>query len=195
MMDLGSDVITEVEIQPQMEEVEIETETLDEDDDDDGSGIEISVGEDTGLEDDDEVMLQAQEEIVGYDDSDMGLVSDSGILLEPVEPPVPSSSSSLHHHHHHHHHRKLLPSPRKSYHGGSSNNMRKRVKDIHDPLGSSATLTIASGSPPQTLNKAKKWEPKQVQIRTLEGEFSVTMWASGADDGKASWSWNLFIMC
>jgi transcription factor YY len=30
--------------------------------------------------------------------------------------------------------------------------------------------------------KVKKWEPKQVQIRTLEGEFSVTMWASGADD-------------
>lgn len=26
---------------------------------------------------------------------------------------------------------------------------------------------------------AKKWEQKQVQIKTLEGEFSVTMWASG----------------
>jgi len=25
----------------------------------------------------------------------------------------------------------------------------------------------------------KKWEQKQVQIKTLEGEFSVTMWASG----------------
>lgn len=183
-MDLGSDVITEVEIQPQMEEVEIETEAL-EDDDDDGSGIEISVGEDMGLEDDDEVMLQAQEEIVGYDDSDMALVSDSGILIEPVEPPVPSSSTSLHHHHnhhHHHHHRKLLTSTRKSYHGGNSN--RKRIKEMQDPLGST-TLTIAASSPPQTLNKAKKWEPKQVQIRTLEGEFSVTMWASGADDGKS----------
>jgi len=29
---------------------------------------------------------------------------------------------------------------------------------------------------------ARKWEQKQVQIKTLEGEFSVTMWASGADD-------------
>ncbi|XP_033733696.1 transcriptional repressor protein YY1-like [Pecten maximus] len=28
----------------------------------------------------------------------------------------------------------------------------------------------------------KKWEQKQVQIKTLEGEFSVTMWASGGDD-------------
>ena len=25
----------------------------------------------------------------------------------------------------------------------------------------------------------KKWEQKQVQIKTLEGEFSVTMWSSG----------------
>lgn len=31
---------------------------------------------------------------------------------------------------------------------------------------------------------SKKWEQKQVQIKTLEGEFSVTMWAS--DDKKPS---------
>lgn len=31
--------------------------------------------------------------------------------------------------------------------------------------------------------KPKKWEQKLVQIRTLEGEFSVTMWATGTDDG------------
>lgn len=31
--------------------------------------------------------------------------------------------------------------------------------------------------------KTKRWEQKRVQIRTLEGEFSVTMWASGTDDG------------
>lgn len=38
----------------------------------------------------------------------------------------------------------------------------------------------------------RKWEQKQVQIKTLEGEFSVTMWASGADDGmrncSSAWS-------
>ena len=28
-------------------------------------------------------------------------------------------------------------------------------------------------------SSSKKWEQKQVQIKTLEGEFSVTMWASG----------------
>lgn len=30
---------------------------------------------------------------------------------------------------------------------------------------------------------ARRWEQKQVQIKTLEGEFSVTMWASGSDEG------------
>lgn len=29
---------------------------------------------------------------------------------------------------------------------------------------------------------SRKWEQKQVQIKTLEGEFSVTMWAAGAED-------------
>jgi hypothetical protein len=33
--------------------------------------------------------------------------------------------------------------------------------------------------------KPRKWEQKQVQIKTMEGEFSVTMWASGASDGKS----------
>lgn len=28
-------------------------------------------------------------------------------------------------------------------------------------------------------SSVKKWEQKQVQIKTLEGEFSVTMWSSG----------------
>lgn len=30
----------------------------------------------------------------------------------------------------------------------------------------------------------RKWEQKQVQIKTLEGEFSVTMWASGTEDDE-----------
>ncbi|KAF7286671.1 uncharacterized protein LOC143192818 [Rhynchophorus ferrugineus] len=34
--------------------------------------------------------------------------------------------------------------------------------------------------------KPRKWEQKQVQIKTMEGEFSVTMWASGASDDEGS---------
>ena len=37
-------------------------------------------------------------------------------------------------------------------------------------------LILDSGS---TFSGGRKWEQKQVQIKTLEGEFSVTMWASG----------------
>nr|XP_015931141.1 transcriptional repressor protein YY1 [Parasteatoda tepidariorum] len=33
---------------------------------------------------------------------------------------------------------------------------------------------------------SRKWEQKQVQIKTLEGEFSVTMWASGIDEDEAT---------
>ena len=32
-------------------------------------------------------------------------------------------------------------------------------------------------------NSHGTWQQKQVSIKTLEGEFSVTMWASGADEG------------
>lgn len=38
---------------------------------------------------------------------------------------------------------------------------------------------------------SRKWEQKQVQIKTLEGEFSVTMWASGeifSSDSQFGWS-------
>ncbi|XP_025409722.1 transcriptional repressor protein YY1-like isoform X3 [Sipha flava] len=42
--------------------------------------------------------------------------------------------------------------------------------------------TVPSPPDPIPLGRPRKWEQKQVQIRTLEGEFSVTMWASGTDD-------------
>ncbi|KAJ0182930.1 hypothetical protein K1T71_000906 [Dendrolimus kikuchii] len=32
----------------------------------------------------------------------------------------------------------------------------------------------------------RRWEQKQVQIKTMEGEFSVTMWATGDDDDEGS---------
>lgn len=35
-----------------------------------------------------------------------------------------------------------------------------------------------------TTSLGQKWEQKQVQIKTLEGEFSVTMWSSGVDEGE-----------
>lgn len=48
-------------------------------------------------------------------------------------------------------------------------------------LGSETTNTIQHG-------KSRRWEQKQVQIKTMEGEFSVTMWASGTSDDEYSGS-------
>jgi len=36
------------------------------------------------------------------------------------------------------------------------------------------------------VSVGQKWEQKQVQIKTLEGEFSVTMWSSGVDEDDYS---------
>lgn len=36
------------------------------------------------------------------------------------------------------------------------------------------------------IDKETTWQQKRVSIKTLEGEFSVTMWASGTEDGKKS---------
>lgn len=38
----------------------------------------------------------------------------------------------------------------------------------------------------EPIHKPRRWEQRQVQIKTMEGEFSVTMWASGTDDDEAS---------
>lgn len=174
-MDLSSDVITEVEIQPEMEEVEIET--LDGHD-----SIEIAV-DDEDVDLSNHEMLRDEEEIVGYDDPNMTLVSASGMLMDNdnEEHPGPSPSSSYRHllsstasnanNNNNKKFRRILPSG-----PCLSNNNRRRIREydsnFQQPLGGNS------------LQQKKKWEQKQVQIRTLEGEFSVTMWASGNDDGK-----------
>jgi hypothetical protein len=67
-------------------------------------------------------------------------------------------------HHHHHHHR------------SSSSSNRTIVK--------CKTETLFDDFEPKIRSHHGTWQQKQVSIKTLEGEFSVTMWASGADDGK-----------
>jgi hypothetical protein len=47
-------------------------------------------------------------------------------------------------------------------------------------------LLFESDGENNKLRSAPTWQQKRVSIKTLEGEFSVTMWASGADDGKTN---------
>lgn len=107
-----------------------------------------------------EIVLQPQEEIVGEDQS--VLVGDDGLVYIdsiPVPAPVPdihlSSASRTH---------KIKKSPKKQ--PGAKNQI---VVTSPDQLYSGG----ASSSD-------KKWEQKQFQIKTTDGEFSVTMWASGS---------------
>lgn len=59
----------------------------------------------------------------------------------------------------------------------------KTEDDIRMPIkkgrGRGKKAARAKVSDLDTSGTAKRWEQKQVQIKTLEGEFSVTMWASG----------------
>ena len=42
------------------------------------------------------------------------------------------------------------------------------------------------------IDKETTWQQKRVSIKTLEGEFSVTMWASGTEDGKTQFFTSFF---
>lgn len=104
----------------------------------------------------DDIILQPQEEII----------DDSGDPLNVYdEIPVPDSEIYI----------ESSPGPSKKKKNLLKNNRGVLIKRENEMFG-------LSDLPMET--KSRKWEQKQVQIKTMEGEFSVTMWASGTDDGK-----------
>ncbi|CAB1330579.1 unnamed protein product [Coregonus sp. 'balchen'] len=105
------------------------------------------------------ILVQTREEVVGEDDSDMHGDDDyEDQILIPV--PVPAAEEEY------------IEQTLVTVAGKSSGRMKK---------GGSGKRNKKSylGAPESS---GRKWEQKQVQIKTLEGEFSVTMWAS--DDKK-----------
>ncbi|XP_031789523.1 transcriptional repressor protein YY1 isoform X2 [Nasonia vitripennis] len=183
----SSDMIAEVEIQPDIQEVEIESipvdmpcetvETTIVDTDEEEEEEEEEVDDqhqqqmitlqslpDTGREE--EILLQTQEEIVGGTDPlsvyDQIPVPEQGAADIYVEAsPGPSSRPAT-----------GKKKARKSAAGGGQQRFRPQEHAIYTEMPGES--------------KARKWEQKQVQIKTLEGEFSVTMWASGTDDDEGS---------
>lgn len=100
------------------------------------------------LTDQEEIVLQTREEVVG-DDDDFG----GTYIIDSDTVPVPNSDvyeDSL-----------------------AISGKKKKGKKA------SRTRVLASGELSFDDKSTRKWEQKQVQIKTLEGEFSVTMWASG----------------
>lgn len=120
---------------------------------DDGAPLTIATLPMDEISDRDEnIILQPREEVVG-DVDDLGSTS---YIIDSDSVPVPSAEDS----------EEILVGASK----------RKRSKKA------SRTRVLASGEmsfDSSEKSYARKWEQKQVQIKTLEGEFSVTMWASG----------------
>lgn len=98
-----------------------------------------------------------------------GIPLSSGILLE--EPPMPASAKLK---------RRLKI---KQEINGSS-----LVDGPEDDFAQNYThnSAILSDSIDAGNRSTRHWEQKRVQIKTMEGEFSVVMWAAGVDDDDAS---------
>ena len=64
-----------------------------------------------------------------------------------------------------------------SHHHHVNNSNRYSNSNTENNDGYNNSSNSASNS-----HNSRKWEQKQVQIKTLEGEFSVTMWASGTEE-------------
>jgi len=96
-----------------------------------------------------EIVLQPHEEIVG-DEHDVSADNDGLVYIDSI--PVPAPEIDL-----------------------SSSVMRVRKSPRKTTSSRAQQIVVTS---PESLSE-KKWEQKQFQIKTTEGEFSVTMWASG----------------
>ncbi|CAG0895096.1 unnamed protein product [Darwinula stevensoni] len=145
-----------VDIKQEIQEVEIEAIPVDVPVETVDSAIEYIDGQPIiALQDIDAVGDEVvQEEVVVGDDSDPLGYDEIPVPVEgEIEIPHPSSIFPI-----------TAPSTsvRKSA-SRKSTSRRSRAKVVDDD---------ASG---------RKWAQKQVQIKTLEGEFSVTMWSSGAE--------------
>ncbi|XP_075554878.1 transcription factor YY2-like isoform X5 [Dermacentor variabilis] len=158
----SSDVVTEVEIQPEIQEVEIEAIPVE-------MPVETVVTTVEAVEGQpmialqplpepgrEEIILQTQEEIVGSIDADHEALTGYDNIPVPTPEVLIETSPST-----------SGKRGRKGKRGGKGRS-----------FGGELTF--------ETDRSTRKWEQKQVQIKTLEGEFSVTMWASGTEDEEST---------
>lgn len=147
-----------------VDDEEDEEEEEEEDDDDDGQpmiALQPLVTDDpSSMHHQEVILVQTREEVVGGDDSD--LHTDGGFedqILIPV--PAPGVEDEY------------IEQTLVTVAGKSSVARMKRAGGSGGKkAGKKSYLSCAEAG-------GRKWEQKQVQIKTLEGEFSVTMWASG----------------
>ena len=143
--------IEEVEIEPIPVEMPIETVETSEEVIEGSQMIALQPMPEAG----EEVILQTTEEIVG----DQNLVYIDSIPVPTPEIEIATEEQS--------------PSTSKKGKGGKKKGKTKGIS-LEGDVGI-GELTFDPNS------TTRRWEQKQVQIKTLEGEFSVTMWASGKE--------------
>ncbi|XP_036267534.1 transcriptional repressor protein YY1 isoform X2 [Pipistrellus kuhlii] len=119
------------------------------------------------------ILVQTREEVVGGDDSD-GLRAEDGFedqILIPVPAPAGGDDDYIE--------QTLVTVAAAGKSGGGSSSGGGRVKKGGGKKsGKKGYLGGGAGTAGGADAGNKKWEQKQVQIKTLEGEFSVTMWSS-----------------
>ncbi|KAI0227900.1 hypothetical protein LSAT2_021611 [Lamellibrachia satsuma] len=103
-----------------------------------------------------EIILQTTEEVVG--DSTL-------VYVDSIPVPAPEIEICTE------------VTPTSSRRGKSGKRKAGKTKILGHVLGDAGLNELTL----DTSGGTRKWEQKQVQIKTLEGEFSVTMWASGED--------------
>lgn len=149
-----NNIMCEVEIQPDIQEC-VEIETM---------PVDMHDAVETIVECGDPII--PMQSLEGRDiilEAQEEIIDDSGDPLNLYDVPVPDASEIY-----------VESSP------GPSTKQRKRMKG-----GARGTLNaLGDIHQQQPQVKPRKWEQKQVQIKTMEGEFSVTMWASGTSDGE-----------
>ncbi|XP_063700303.1 transcriptional repressor protein YY1-like [Culicoides brevitarsis] len=145
--------------------------------------------------DDQEIMLHSDidlhhsEEVLDAADDPMhvyeGIPLPNSIYLEPPPSSLPAMSP-------------MSTANMQSHLGGnqsSSGKSKKRqkknsiVEQSNAVLMSNDDLSVGGTMTTTTTGKSGKsrhWAQKKVQIKTMEGEFSVVMWAAGADDDTSN---------
>lgn len=104
---------------------------------------------------------------------------DGTIQPQILADPQPHHQQQHHQHHQQqnqqqHHHQMKQPRRRKQMFNSSTTT----------PDNSESSGAIGCNSTSELGMKPRRWEQKEVQIKTMEGEFSVVMWASCASDDE-----------
>lgn len=150
--------------------------------------LSVILHSESDLQGHEEVLDASGDPLCVYDD--VAEVLGNDIYIEATGPPTPTHAMQ-------HLVADIQPtSSGRKRKGGKNRSPQQRYKQQHhlvdthvdhDSLdigmhgGQIISASNASGNGAIT-SKPRRWEQKQVQIKTMEGEFSVTMWASGASD-------------